>query len=281
MSETNKPSNLCFLPSEQGRERPTRPAEKPRVLYIARLHDGTFRSVMAVSHRDARRYFGKAAASIHKCMVTAAESQTCTSGEDGEQEAMRLAYHRGQGHPVEGSWKPLEGFLANVHDHPDDDLLRLVLADFLDEQGATPVQYGSIPEWLRLTWLRVAPASLFVSYHRRGVPYRTTRAVVETIHAWLGRSRLRDSPGLHWGCSRIGGHLCFINEMYYLGDYDHARDLEVPTGFRPLAKLLGCVDAFSRRTWVLRKRPAVQCVRMILFPPEASPTRKGPDHEER
>ncbi len=40
------------------------------VVFVARMRDGTYRCVEAVSWEDARRYFGNAAASIRKRRLT-------------------------------------------------------------------------------------------------------------------------------------------------------------------------------------------------------------------
>jgi hypothetical protein len=64
-------------------------------LYVARMRDGTYRSVEAVSWQDAKRHLGSAAVSIRKRLVTFEEyGQQYGYDQADEQDARRLLYER-------------------------------------------------------------------------------------------------------------------------------------------------------------------------------------------
>jgi hypothetical protein len=88
----------------------------------------------------------------------------------------------------------------------------------------------------------------------------------EELMDWLrlphGRQPLLSGVS-HDGTTTIGGFECWVTEP--LSDEKGALSY-----LRPLAHLLGCVDAFSRRTWRARDQAQPgRSVRLLLFPPLA------------
>lgn len=139
--------------------------------------------------------------------------------------------------------------LRDIHEHPEDEARRLILADLLDEWGATPVQLHHLPNWLRLAWIRHAPEGA----RRKGYWGRSRTdgcSVSQDIARWYADSSWLD----HWGSSTIAGLPCFVNEPY--------RDIEAGLFlFRDLARDVGGVDCYARvSAWGYGTR------RFLLFP---------------
>jgi hypothetical protein len=73
------------------------PDEMGRTVYAAKLRDGRYGMVEAVSWRDAKRYFGRAALSIRKRLIPFELWQKATF----DPEARRRVYEWNERHPVE------------------------------------------------------------------------------------------------------------------------------------------------------------------------------------
>lgn len=136
---------------------------------------------------------------------------------------------------------------------PRDDVTRAALADALDEQGPSPVVSEQMPGWLRLCWLRTAPAT-----------YKTVAlgTSFDTVHRHI-RALLNWPYYANPGTAIIAGLECFVCEPR-LGPS------EAPHVFRPLAALVDCcAHAFSRHGSL------DGTVRAILLPPlEVPPPKK-------
>jgi hypothetical protein len=158
---------------------------------------------------------------------------------------------------------PIDGFLQAIRQDFNDDGLRLILADYLDEQVAlSPVTLGRLPNWLRQRFHACRP----VYFHDTWATLRSSGwAVRDAISEFLQRTGPPHLGSLldHDGTTTVGGHVCFVSECY-------ATDKEAVRYFRLLAQGLGCVDAFSRQSWHSQQHPSASgCVRMLLFPPTA------------
>jgi uncharacterized protein (TIGR02996 family) len=131
----------------------------------------------------------------------------------------------------------LAQLVADLRAHPDDEAVRMILADALDEAGATPVDPHRIPEWLRLAWVRCRPRD---AQRFRGSP--AGWAVALEVGAWLGQW-----PGVwprwdHWGTTTIAGLACLVSEPYCRLD-------EAPWMFEPLYHVIpGAAPAFARES---------------------------------
>jgi uncharacterized protein (TIGR02996 family) len=161
-----------------------------------------------------------------------------------------------------GTPSRIDGFLEAIRQDFHDDGLRHILADYLDEQGPTPVTAGDLPEWLRLRFPRDRPVIFLDPWAK---PYAMASAVRDAIKEYLQRTGPRHLGSLlyHDGSTTIGGHLCYVSEPY-------GTEEEAIRYFRGLAQGLGCVDAFARQSWHSQQYPAAKgCVRMLLFPPMA------------
>jgi uncharacterized protein (TIGR02996 family) len=156
-------------------------------------------------------------------------------------------------------------FLASIRDDFDDDGLRLIFADYLDEHvPPTPVRGHHIPRWLRMGWARNRPRGV-----RRWGRGTSSAALREELAEWLGRPLGRQpllSGVSHDGSTVVGGYLCWVTEPF-------AGEEAALHYLRPLAgHLPGCVDAFSRSTWHARDQTwPGRCVRILLFPPPPAP----------
>jgi hypothetical protein len=152
------------------------------------------------------------------------------------------------------------GFLKTILDEFDDDNLRRIFADFLAETfGPTRVRSHHVPDWLRRAWVRDRPDNVLWCGH--GTAGSVVRAEIQD---WLGQSLGRQallSGVSHDGSTVIGGFRCWVTEP--LADEQGALRY-----LRPLARHLGCVDAFTRCTWRSRYEtwPGGP-VRIVLFPP--------------
>jgi uncharacterized protein (TIGR02996 family) len=157
----------------------------------------------------------------------------------------------------------ITGFLVTIRDDFDDDGLRRIFADFLDELGPTPVRGHRVPKWLRMAWARNRPDPV-----RRWGQGTSASAVWEELKEWLGRPLGRQallSGVSHDGSTVVGGYRCWVTEPF-AGEEAALRYL------RPLARHLGAVDAFSRCTWHAREQTwPGRCVRILLFPPPSAP----------
>jgi uncharacterized protein (TIGR02996 family) len=221
-----------------------RAGERVRVLYVAKLRDGSYGCVGAADHRDARRYFGRRAVSVRKRFVPSADWEAAAFDRD---EAVLRRLHEGP-KPISG----LSGFLDALRRDPNDEVTRAVLADYLDERGPTPVDLGRLPNWLRLAWVRGRQGS--------DSEPRSTRGWVAAgeIEAWLARPECYVRLD-HWGRTVVDGVPAFVNEPY-AGVGDAAAHL------RPLADRLGCVLAYGRLTYHGRGRAGDNGLARVLLP---------------
>jgi uncharacterized protein (TIGR02996 family) len=161
------------------------------------------------------------------------------------------------------TWTPVDGFLQEIRQDFNDDGLRLIFADYLDEKvGPTPVTLGKIPNWLRLRFHRERPVYFIDTW---ATLHSSAWAVRDAIKEFLQRTGPAQLGSLldHDGTTTVGEHLCFVSECY-------ATDKEAVRYFRYLAQGLGCVDAFARDSWHTREHPSASgCSRILLFPPAA------------
>src|SRR5262245_14938647 len=148
----------------------------------------------------------------------------------------------------------LAGLVADLRAHPDDDVVRMILADALDEAGPTPVDLHRIPEWLRVAWLRCRPRDAV--RHRGNVP---GYLAAQEIHAWL---EMPGGPWIgtrwdHWGVTTVAGLSCLVSEPCCSLD-------DAPRIFEPLAQVIpGAAHAFARESHWDRGRAC----RGLLLPP--------------
>jgi uncharacterized protein (TIGR02996 family) len=232
----------------------TRGSDGRYVLYVAELRDGSYGCVEAIDHRDARRYFGSRAQSVHKRFVADADWEAAAF--DRDQGVLRRL-HQG--------WElttGLSGFLDALGRDPDDEATRAVLADYLDERGPTPVDPNRLPDWLRLAWLRDRPRPGERLYSRTGW------AVAGEIGLWLEQLPRRCYVRLdHWGRTVLDGVPAFVNEPYAdVGD--------AAAHLRPLADRLGCVLAYARLAYHGRGAAAgvrAALARVLLLPAPPAP----------
>jgi uncharacterized protein (TIGR02996 family) len=157
----------------------------------------------------------------------------------------------------------IDAFLEAIRAAPNDDGLRLIFADYLDEQvEPTPVRLGQHPNWLRQRFHR----DRLVYFIDTWATLRSSAwAVRDSIKEFLQRTGPARLGSLidHDGTTTIGGHLCWVSEPY-------ADDEEAVRYFRLLAQGLGALDAFCRQSWHCQQHPSASgCVRMLLFPPTA------------
>jgi hypothetical protein len=100
--------------------------------------------------------------------------------------------------------------IADVANDPCDPLPSMGLADYLAEQGPTPVSRGDLPRWLQRAWLRSRRA------HSPGGPYGgldVDWCVVRDMEEWVARQGLPCVWVLeHHGATTIGGLACFASE---------------------------------------------------------------------
>jgi uncharacterized protein (TIGR02996 family) len=158
---------------------------------------------------------------------------------------------------------PIDAFLEHIRQDFDDDGLRLIFADYLDEHLApTPVTVGHLPNWLRVRFHRDRPVYFIDTW---ATLHSSMQAVWDAIKEYLQRTGT-DRRGTildHAGSTVVGGHLAFVAEPY-------AGDEEALRCFRGLAEGLGCIDAFTRQSWHSQQHPSAKgCVRILLFPPTA------------
>jgi uncharacterized protein (TIGR02996 family) len=158
----------------------------------------------------------------------------------------------------------ITGFLRSIRDDFDDDGLRLIFADFLDDLGPGPVRSHHLPRWLGAAWVRNRPKGV-----RRWGRRTSAAGVREELAEWLSWPLDRQpllSGVVHDGTTVVGGYRCWVTEPF-AGEEGAIRYL------RPLARHLGCVDAFSRVAWRARDQTwPGQSVRILLFPPPSSPS---------
>jgi uncharacterized protein (TIGR02996 family) len=157
----------------------------------------------------------------------------------------------------------IDGFLEEIRAAPNDDGLRLIFADYLDEQvEPTPVRLGHLPNWLRQRFHACRPVYFIDTWATlRGSGW----AVRDAISEFLQRTGPAHLGSLldHDGATTVGGHLCFVSEPY-------GKEEQAIRYFRLLAQGLGCVDAFARQSWHSQQHPSASgCVRLLLFPPAA------------
>jgi uncharacterized protein (TIGR02996 family) len=157
----------------------------------------------------------------------------------------------------------ITGFLASIREAFDDDSVRLIFADLLDELGPTPVRGHRVPTWLRTAWARNRPDPV-----RRWGRGTSSSAVREELRHWLGLPLGRQpllSGVAHDGSTVVGGYRAWVTEPF--GGEEAALHY-----LRPLARHLGAVDAFSRLTWHARDQTwPGSCLRILLFPPPPAP----------
>ena len=131
-----------------------------------------------------------------------------------------------------------------------------VIADWLtDHSLATPVRLHHFPDWLRLAWLRNRPADAEKGWHT------TARwQVCDEIVAWLRRANEYVGGLDHWGTTRLGGQLCFVNEPYVSLD-------SLRRWMRPLADhLRALLVVTDQSAW----NPG-RTMRALLFPVASKP----------
>jgi uncharacterized protein (TIGR02996 family) len=151
-----------------------------------------------------------------------------------------------------------EGFLRELADRPGDCGTLGAFADWLEEQGPTPVRKGHLPRWLRdLVRAKGLPSGAKASPW----PGPTAGAAAE-VASWLGGQvgGLRRRAGFDgWGSTVICSRLCLVNES--------AGPVEDAFAYlRPLAGHLSCPLAYCRQSW-----HGGGAGRVLLFPPEPSP----------